>query len=260
MKAMIDLLPPRLPAGTTLPAFVAATGARRARVALLEGCVQRVLRPSINAATVRLLAANGAEVVIPSAQGCCGALAMHSGFEQRADRHASRNERAFPRDVDAIVTTAAGCGSAMKDRGYQAPVQDAAEFLDALGLRTPLALERATSLAYQDACHLAHGQGIRTAPRRLLQQIYNATLIEIAEADLCCGSAGLYNLEHPQTARALAQRKAAAIVASGAGLAVTGNVGCLSQLAPRLPIPVRHTMEVLNSAYSAATATSWRSR
>ncbi len=256
LHAALDLLPPRLPSPTALPALVPASGTRRARVALLAGCVQRVLRPSINTATLRMLAANGVEVAVPPAQGCCGALALHEGFETRAAARASANARAFPIDVDAIVTNAAGCGSAMKEGGYRVPVQDVAELLDALGMRTPLAFDQDTTIAYHDACHLGHGQGIREAPRRLLRQIANATLVEIDDGETCCGSAGLYNLEHPKIAAELADRKAAAIRATGASLVATGNIGCLTQIDARLsaagsPISVQHTIEVLNSAYSS---------
>lgn len=258
LRAALDLLPPRLPSATTLPPLVPAIGTRRARVALLAGCVQQVLRPSINTATLRMLAANGVEVVVPPAQGCCGALSLHAGFDGRASRHAARNAEAFPADVDAIVTNAAGCGSAMKEGRYLAPVKDVAEFLDDLGIHTPLAFasERRMTVAYHDACHLGHGQGVRAAPRRLLNQIAGATLVEINDGEMCCGSAGLYNLEHPTVAAELGDRKAAAIRATGADLVATGNIGCMTQIETRLatsatPIPVHHTIEVLNSAYSS---------
>ena len=140
----------------------------------------------------------------------------------------------------------------MKEAVYPTPVRDVSEFLDALGVRTPLGLAAPTVIAYHDACHLEHGQGIRTAPRRLLSQIDNVTLAELADAELCCGSAGLYNLEHPQTAADLGRRKAAAIRASGADIVATGNIGCLTQIEAHLgELPVRHTIEIIDSAYSA---------
>jgi glycolate oxidase iron-sulfur subunit len=256
-QSALALLPRGVPPAEPLPAVVHAAAPRRARAALLAGCVQQAVRPSINTAACRLLAANGVEVVIPSAQHCCGALARHLGLEARADRLAADHRAAFPADVDAVITTAAGCGSALKDAGPSAtPVRDVAEFLDDLGLRTPLAFAHPAVVTYQDACHLAHGQGVRTAPRRLLGQVGGLTLVESAEADLCCGSAGLYNLEHPETAAALGQRKARALSATGADLIATGNIGCLTQLESHLaradhPIPVRHTVEILDSAYSA---------
>ena len=135
-------------------------------------------------------------------------------------------------------------------------VRDVAEFLDMVGLRTPLALERPATVVYQEACHLGHGQGVRDAPRRLLRQVAGLTLVESAEADLCCGSAGLYNLEHPGTAATLGRRKAEALAATGASVVATGNIGCLTQIethlesGPARPV-VRHTIEILDSAYSA---------
>jgi glycolate oxidase iron-sulfur subunit len=253
LRGMLDLLPAQLPAAAPLPTHVPAAGIRRARVALLTGCVQRVLRPSINHATLRVLAANGVEVIVPRDQGCCGALALHAGLESRALGLANHNARVFPPDVDAVVTNAAGCGSAMKEQAYQTPVRDVSEFLDALGFRPPAALARPTKVAYHDACHLSHGQGIRVAPRRLLGQIGNLTLVEIADDEMCCGSAGLYNLEHPDTAATLGRRKAAAIKALPADSVVTGNLGCLTQIAQYLDLPIHHTVELLDLAYSSAS-------
>jgi glycolate oxidase iron-sulfur subunit len=248
VRAMLQLLPASLPATEALPAHVPAIGTKRARVALLSGCVQRVLRPSINSATLRLLAANGVEVVIPPDQGCCGALALHTGLEARGNALAEHNARIFPSDVDAILTNAAGCGSAMKERTHAAPVQDISEFLEAIGLRTALSFKAPTVVAYHDACHLSHGQGIRSAPRRLLEQVENLSLVEIADGEMCCGSAGLYNVEQPEAASELGRRKAAAIISTGADLVAAGNIGCLTQIETHLPIPVRHTIEVLDSA------------
>ena len=251
-RDMLRLLPPRPPDASSLPTVVAAQGTRRARVALLAGCVQRVLRPSINTATLRILSANGVEVIVPSAQGCCGALARHTGDQRRAQALTDHNRRVFPADVDAIVTTAAGCGSAMKDDGYDSAVQDVSEFLDALGMRIPLSFAAPTVVAYHDACHLSHGQGIRDAPRRLLGHIAHVTVAELGDGETCCGSAGLYNLEHGDTAAELGRRKAAAIRETRAQLVATGNVGCLAQIATYLDaIPVLHTIEVLDSAYRA---------
>jgi glycolate oxidase iron-sulfur subunit len=271
MRAMLSLLPPSVAPAEPLPEHVPAVGRQRARVGLLTGCVQRVLRPSINSATVRVLSANGVDVVIPRAQGCCGALASHAGFHQHGHRLAAHNDTVFPRDLDAIVTNAAGCGSAMKERDGAVPVRDVSEFLDAIGLAVPLAFEAPTLIAYHDACHLSHGQGVRSAPRRLLASIANVTLAEIADADSCCGSAGLYNLEHPAIATDLGRGKAEAIIATGAREVATGNIGCLTQIAVHLatargrrstdaaplsssapasqqPIRVRHTIEVLDAA------------
>jgi glycolate oxidase iron-sulfur subunit len=253
LRSMLQLLPASLPSAAPLPAHVPAIGQRRARVALLTGCVQRVLRPSIHRATLRLLAANGVEVLVPPGQRCCGALALHSGFEARALGLAAHNAGIFPADVDLIVTNAAGCGSAMKEYRYRTPVRDVAEFLDTLGLSTPLALPRPTTVAYHDACHLSHGQGIRAAPRRLLEQIANVTLAEIGDDEMCCGSAGLYNLEHPDTAAKLGRRKAAAIRPLAPDLVVSGNIGCLTQIEKYVKTPVQHTVELLDLAYSSAS-------
>jgi glycolate oxidase iron-sulfur subunit len=251
VRSLLSLLPATLPPSQSLPHLTPAVGVRRARVALLAGCVQRALRPSINSATLRLLSANGVEVIVPPGQGCCGALALHSGLDARSAELANRNAQVFPRDVDAIITNAAGCGSAMKEREQPVRVLDVAEFLDALGLRTTHAFAEPTIVAYHDACHLSHGQGIRTAPRRLLQQVDHLTLAEINDGEMCCGSAGLYNLEQPVAAAELGRRKAAAVHSTGAHLVAAGNIGCLTQIQAHCEIPVRHTIEILDSAYSA---------
>ena len=250
LRPMLDLLPSHSPAPASLRPLTRAIGPRRARVALLAGCVQRVLRPSINAAAVRVLAANGIEVAVPRDQGCCGALARHVGFEAHADDLAARNADAFPRDVDAIVTTAAGCGSAMKEDRYAVPVADVSEFIDRIGVRAAFSLAQPATIAYHDACHLGHAQGVRAAPRRLLAAIQNAIVVELDDNEMCCGSAGLYNIEQPQTAAELGRRKAQAIRLTGAQIVATGNIGCMTQIATYLDssIEVRHTIEILDSA------------
>ncbi len=257
LDGALDLVPRRLPPRVVLPRQVAAVGRRRARVALLAGCVQQVLGPAINAATLRVLALNGVEVIVPPGQGCCGALATHAGMNARGDRRADHNRSVFPTDIDAIITNAAGCGSAMKDREARTPVKDVSEFLDAIGLNRPPSLEERTVVAYHDACHLSHGQGVRAAPRRLLSQVGNLELAEVEGGDTCCGSAGLYNLEQPAIASSLGRRKAEAIRATGARVVAAGNIGCLTQIETHLAaagatVAVRHTIEVLDSAYSAA--------
>jgi glycolate oxidase iron-sulfur subunit len=167
--------------------------------------------------------------------------------------------------VDAILTNAAGCGSGMKEypllfkgtadeepaRAFAQKVRDVSVFLDALGLKTPAPLPHPLKVAYHDACHLAHAQGIRTPPRRLLAAIPNLTLLEIPEGDMCCGSAGTYNLEQPDLARQLGQRKAGHILSTEAEAIATGNIGCMTQIQTHLthPLPVYHTMEVLAMAY-----------
>jgi glycolate oxidase iron-sulfur subunit len=270
MSAMLQLLPEHLPKARPLPAFHPAEGEVRARVALLAGCAQQVLAPDINWATLRVLARNGVETVIPKSQGCCGALAMHTGAADQAKPMARRNMEAFPQDVDAILTNAAGCGSGMKEYGLLfagEPEHEAAQrladrvvdvtvFLDALGLSaTPPAAPEPLTIAYHDACHLAHAQGVRRPPRELLQAIGGVTLAEPAEWELCCGSAGTYNVEKPDTAAQLGRRKAQNLLATGAELIASGNIGCLTQVQTHLralgrELPVMHTMQVLDRAYA----------
>jgi glycolate oxidase iron-sulfur subunit len=269
LRSMVELLPGALPKAVALPAHTAAQGLKRARVALLTGCVQQAMAPEIALATVRVLVANGVEVVIPRDQGCCGALALHSGEADRAYQRADALARAFPKDIDAIVTNAAGCGSAMKEYGHAfrgrphaaalatfgGHVRDVSEFLEALGPITPPPLPQPWTVAYHDACHLAHAQGIRRAPRALLSRVPNLRVVEVPDGDTCCGSAGLYNVEHPEIAAALGASKAEAIRATGADAVAAGNIGCLVQIATHLrgagaPLPALHTIQVLDRAYA----------
>ncbi len=269
--SMLDLLPENLPAAQPLPEFYPALGQRRARVALLAGCVQQVLAPSINWATLRVLAQNGVEVVIPRGQGCCGSLSMHTGEADQARSLARQNFDRFPDDVDAIITNAAGCGSGMHEYGllfkglpeeaqagaFGARVQDVSVFLQELGLLIPPSLSNPLKLAYHDACHLAHAQRVTSQPRQLLAAIPNVKLVEIPEGELCCGSAGTYNLEQPELARTIGERKARNILSTGAQAIATGNIGCMTQIQTHLqalgnPLPVWHTMEVLDQAYANA--------
>lgn len=267
LGAMLNLLPDSLPQAEPLPLMVPAEGKRRARVALLVGCVQQVLAPEINLATIRVLARNGVEVIIPANQGCCGSLMIHNGEVETARKLARKNLSAFPMDVDAIITNAAGCGSGMKEYGllfrgeaeeeqanaYAKKIKDVSEFLDELGL-IPLTNPQPLKAAYHDACHLAHAQGISAAPRRLLRSIPNLTLLDIPEGELCCGSAGTYNLEQPELADAIGRRKAENILKTGAEAVVMGNIGCMIQIRTHLaklgkPLPVMHTIEALDRAY-----------
>ena len=269
LRPMLGLLPEKLPATQPLPAVYPAIGTRRARVALLAGCVQQALDPDINWATLRVLAANGVEVVIPTGQGCCGALDMHLGGTVRGQAFARRNIGAFPRDVDAIITNAAGCGSGMHEypllfagqpeaeeaAAFAGRAQDVSVFLAELGIVTPSPLAQPLKVAYHDACHLAHAQGVTQPPRTLLRSIPNLTLVEIPEGELCCGSAGTYNIEQPEIAGRLGQRKAANILRTGADAIAAGNIGCLVQIATHLkaaglPLAIYHTMQVLDMAYA----------
>ncbi|MXY92811.1 MAG: 4Fe-4S dicluster domain-containing protein [Caldilineaceae bacterium SB0670_bin_27] len=268
LRTMLDLLPEKLPPRVALPPISPAQGKRRARVALLSGCVQQVLTPGINRATVDVLTGNGVEVVIPPRQGCCGALSMHTGAADQARALARRNFEAFNlSEVDAVVTNAAGCGSGMHEypllfageaeeqaaRDFAGKVQDVTVFLDALGIEPPPALPAPMTVAYHDACHLAHAQGVTDAPRRLLGAVPNLTLVPIPEGEICCGSAGSYNIEQPEIAAQLGQRKAEAILGTGAHAVVTGNIGCMTQIDSHLQrlgkhLPVYHTVEFLNGS------------
>jgi len=213
------------------------------------------------AATARVLAAEGCDVVVPPDQGCCGALSLHSGRRDEAVRFAARTAEVFTRSgVDVVVVNAAGCGSAMKeyaDLGVTGPpVRDLSEWLVELGPVAPRHPVPVT-VAYHDACHLAHAQGVRDAPRRLLASVPRLVLREIADGEICCGSAGVYNLLQPRVGRDLGDRKAAAVAATGADLLVSANPGCSMQIAAALrraghELPVAHVAEVLDIAIRGA--------
>jgi glycolate oxidase iron-sulfur subunit len=268
LEPMLDLAPDNVPPAAALPRVTPAQGERRARVALLAGCAQQVLDPDINLATIDVLARNGVEVIVPEAQGCCGGLAWHTGDLGAAREFARRNLDAFPADVDAILTNAAGCGSAMHEyhlilRGtpdearaesFRKRVIDVSVFLTRLGLRETPRGAGATKVAYHDACHLANAQGVREEPRKLLRTIPGVELCELIDAHMCCGSAGSYNMDQPETAASLGAQKAKTVIATGASVVASGNIGCLTQLVVHLkklgsPIRVRHTMQVLRDAY-----------
>ena len=247
LAAMEELLPPvRSGAGAgEVPEHTPAHGETRRRVGLLLGCVQRVFFSHVNRATARVLAAEGCEVVAPHAHRCCGALLLHAGQETEARAAARATIDVFEHaGIDQIVINAAGCGSAMKEygellrddphygeraRAFAAKCVDISELLADLEPRAPrhpLAL----TVAYHDACHLQHAQGIRRQPRQVLQTIPGLELKEIAESDLCCGSAGIYNLVEPEAASALRDRKVEHILQTGADVVVSGNPGCTMQL------------------------------
>ena len=267
-RPLLDLAPASVPAPQSWPFLVPALGPRRGRVALLTGCAQQVLAPDITAAALAVLSQQGIEVVVPASQGCCGGLAWHTGDLSTAQRYARRTLDAFPDDVDAILTTAAGCGSAMHEyalilRGtsdearaerFRLRVKDASRFLVELGLRgTPRDTGLRRKVAYHDACHLSNAQGVHDEPRHLLRAIPGVEVCELAGSQLCCGSAGTYNLDQPAIAEALGEQKARAVIASGAETVVSGNIGCLTQLEAHLkrlgsPIQVRHTLQLLRDA------------
>jgi glycolate oxidase iron-sulfur subunit len=273
LRPMLTLAPRVVPPAVTLPAISPARGERRARVALLAGCAQQVIEPDINVATIDVLTRNGVEVVVPAGQGCCGGLAWHTGDLRAAQAFARRNLDAFPADVDAILTNAAGCGSAMHEyhlilRGtadepradaFRKRVIDVSVFLAKIGLRElPAGWSTPRTVAYHDACHLANAQGVRVEPRALLRAIPGVEVREIANAHLCCGSAGTYNLDQPAIASSLGKQKAQAAMATGAEIVATGNIGCLTQMRAHLEtlgssVRVRHTMQVLRDAYASSS-------
>ncbi len=249
-----------------LPTRIAAVGPVRKRVGLLLGCVQRAFFDDVNAATARVLAAEGCEVIIPREQGCCGALMTHAGREEQALSAARKLIDTFERaNVDVIAINAAGCGSNMKEYGhllrddpqyaerakaFSAKCKDISEVLGELEPRAerhPIEMR----VAYHDSCHLQHAQNIRTQPRNLLKTIPGLELVEIAEAAICCGSAGIYNLVEPVPAQDLADRKVRNIIATGAEALVSGNPGCSLQITTGLEraghaLPVMHTIELLD--------------
>ncbi len=266
LQSMERLLPPVTFKNTDLPERIPAQGARRKRVGLLLGCVQRVFFGDVNQATARVLSAEGCEVVVPRAQGCCGALAEHSGEELDAMAAARSLIDAFDAaDVETIVVNAAGCGSAMKRYGhllrndpayaaraaaFAARCRDISEVLDELepqAPRGPVPLR----VAYHDACHLQHAQGVRVQPRRLLLQIPGVEVQEVAESEICCGSAGIYNMLQPEAAAELRDRKVQNILKTDAQVVVSSNPGCLLQIATGLEksnrsLPTMHLVEVID--------------
>lgn len=274
VRSQLDLLPKRLPAARPVRTRYPARGEHRARVALLTGCAQQVLAPEIVLDTIEVLCHNGVEVLVPEGQGCCGALAWHAGQEADARRLARRNIAAFldlaGEPIDAILTNAAGCGAATRRYDVLFAQSDLAEragtvarqtidvttFLDRLGLRPPPPLPTPVTVAHHDACHLAHAQGIRRPPRSLLAAVPGLRQVEIPDGEVCCGSAGSYNLEHPEIAGQLGAAKAAAITATGADAVAAGNIGCLVQIRRHLGdgVAVRHTVSWLADAYRAGPA------
>jgi glycolate oxidase iron-sulfur subunit len=286
ITAMEQLLPPLAPEAFRdgFPAVVPARGERRARVGLVLGCVQRLFDPGVNRAVVEVLSANGIEVVIPRDQGCCGAVTHHQGELEQTRELATAVIKGFAGvgPLDAVLVAASGCGHTLKAYGailngnadatsFAGQVADIQEYLAELGLSetftaqlaplphadgTPATAERPLAVAYHDACHMLHGQGIREQPRALLRQIPHLVLREATEAGVCCGSAGIYNLVQPQEAAELGQIKAADLAGTGAALAASANIGCTLQIRRHMaeqehPLPVLHPIELLQRSWRA---------
>ncbi|MHC1560450.1 (Fe-S)-binding protein [Actinomycetospora sp. C-140] len=269
LVAMESLLPPvRVrDAFARIPARTPAVGPRRGRVGLLTGCVQDVFFHPVNEATVRVLAAEGWDVIAPREQTCCGALGLHAGRESEAIERAKKLIATFERaDVDTIATNVAGCGSSMKEYGelladdpawaaraqaFAAKVRDISEVVDET-LADPRARRHPleATVVYHDACHLGHAQKIRSEPRRVLRAIPGVELVELPEAEICCGSAGIYNMLQPEAAGALGERKADNIRGTGADALVTANPGCLLQIRKYLggELPMLHPIQLVDAS------------
>jgi glycolate oxidase iron-sulfur subunit len=268
IRPLLRLAPPvkRRAAIAQLPEFTPARGVRRGRIALMQGCVQRVFFGDVNAATVRVLSAEGWDVHAPRRPRCCGALQLHAGVEDEAIALAQATIAAYE-DFDAVAVNVAGCGSGMKDyahlladdaqwaeraAAFSARVRDVSELLaenEPQAPRHPLRMR----VAYHDACHLAHAQKVRAQPRQLLRGIPELELLEPADWEICCGSAGIYNLVQPDAAAKLGARKAANLVATGADAVAAGNPGCALQIAAHLDgreLPIFHPMTLLDHSIS----------
>jgi glycolate oxidase iron-sulfur subunit len=267
--AMLKLVPSAVPAKSAFssPAVHRPKASRRGRVAILTGCAQSVLEPGINESTIGLLTRLGIAAVVPEGEGCCGALVHHMGREEAALAAARKNVDAWMREIegeglDAIIITASGCGTTIKDYGFMlrldpayadkaarvsALAKDITEYLAAIELPTPV-VQPALTVAYHSACSMQHGQKITRQPKDLLQRAGFAVR-EPREGHLCCGSAGTYNIMQPEIAARLRDRKVKNIAATGADLVATGNIGCITQIADRAGMPVVHTVQLLDWAY-----------
>jgi len=268
LQAMIELAPVRIPARTPFssPGVFKAEGPRRGRVAILSGCAQPVLKPGFNQAAVRLLNRHGVEVVQPKGEGCCGALVHHMGRDEESRAFAKRNIDAWIAELDgegldAIVITASGCGTTVKDYGFMFRndpeyaekaariselAKDITEYVTSLKLMEPVR-DPDLVVAYHSACSMQHGQQIRTEPKTLLKQA-GFTVKDVPEGHICCGSAGTYNLLQPEIAAQLRARKVANIERTKPDLIATGNIGCMTQIAKGTSIPIVHTVELLDWA------------
>ncbi|MXN66191.1 glycolate oxidase subunit GlcF [Stappia sp. GBMRC 2046] len=270
LGAMLELAPSRIPGRSAMEApgvFKPERQERKGRVTILSGCAQTVLQPSINEATIRLLNRAGYEVTLPEGEGCCGALVHHMGKEDQALDDARRNVDAWTREIegeglDAILITASGCGTTVKDYGFMlredpayadkatrvsALTKDITEFLSGLELGAP-ARDGAMTVAYHSACSMQHGQKITREPKTLLKAA-GFTVKDVAEGHLCCGSAGTYNILQPDIARRLRDRKVANIAKTKPDLIATGNIGCMTQIGGGTDLPIVHTAELLDWAY-----------
>ena len=269
LRRMQAMLPRLSGSGGRLPEILPPIGPKRAKVALFLGCVADAMFPETNAATARVLQQNGCEVFVPRGQGCCGAIHYHSGEEGPAVALARENFRTFDPDTfDAIIVNAAGCGAMLKDyrhlfpvddpdhepaTRFAAKVKDISEFLVSLG-PIPPRHRIARKVTYHDACHLCHAQQVRSQPRQLLALIPGLELVALEESELCCGAAGTYNLTQPEMSERLGRRKMDHIQATGAEVVVTGNVGCILQIARKIKergsaIEVAHPIDLLDQAY-----------
>jgi glycolate oxidase iron-sulfur subunit len=269
LAAMLALAPSSVPAASlsALPSVHPASGERRGRVVLLNGCAQPVLDPGINEATIRLLTRLGVEVVIARGEGCCGALVHHMGREDEALASARNNVDVWTREmdaggIDAIIITASGCGTTIKDYGHMlrldpayaqkaarvsALAKDVTEYLDTIDLPQPDVAPRLT-VAYHSACSMQHGQKIIRQPKALLAKA-GFRVVEPREGHLCCGSAGTYNIMQPEISARLRDRKVNNLAATGADLVATGNIGCITQIADGAGMPIVHTVELLDWAW-----------
>ena len=267
--AMLDLAPARIapPSPVAKPGTHKPAAARKGRVAILTGCAQPVLKPSINEATVRLLTRLGIEVVVPKGEGCCGALVHHMGREEQALDDARRNVDAWTREIgngglDAIIITASGCGTTVKDYGHMlrldpayadkaarvsALARDITEYLATLEMPEPV-LRPGLTVAYHSACSMQHGQKITATPKTLLKAA-GFTVKDPAEGHLCCGSAGTYNIMQPEISAKLKARKVKNIEATRPDVVATGNIGCITQIASGTRLPLVHTVELLDWAH-----------
>ncbi|PPJ47655.1 glycolate oxidase iron-sulfur subunit [Rhizobium sp. KAs_5_22] len=268
MGAMLDLAPRSIPAAgdSARPATHAPKAAKRGRVAILTGCAQPVLDPGINAATIRLLTRLGVEVVVPEGEGCCGALVHHMGRETQALDSARRNVDVWTREIDrggldAIVITASGCGTTIKDYGHMlrldpayaekarrvsALAKDVTEYLSTLDL--PVQEKKNLTVTYHSACSMQHGQKITMVPKTLLKNA-GFTVRDPAEGHLCCGSAGTYNIMQPEISATLKARKVKNLEATKPDVIAAGNIGCMTQIGSGTAVPIVHTIELLDWAY-----------